>query len=66
MLFTAFKELYDGLSCSDIKIYKPLCLNYTKNIMTTVLLAMALVGAFFVLMATQIILKKDGKFKGTT
>ena len=33
--------------------------------MTTVLLGIGLLGAFFALMATRILLKKDGEFKGT-
>ena len=33
--------------------------------MLTVLLGVGLIGLFFVLMSTQILLKKDGKFKGT-
>lgn len=33
--------------------------------MTTVLLAMGLIGIFFVLMSVRLIFIKDGKFKGT-
>ena len=33
--------------------------------MATVLLAMGLIGAFFVLMSVRLIFIKDGKFKGT-